>query len=256
MVGMTLPALPDESFQRVLCVVAHPDDMEYGTSAAVARWTARGIEVGYLLLTRGEAGMPNPPEETARLRVAEQRAACAVVGVEHLTVLEHPDGVLVYGLDLRRDICREIRRFQPDVVLGTGYEIEMPYGFDQADHRAAGLATLDAVRDAGNRWVFREQVDGEGLEPHSVRWYITPGLAGSGATHGVEVTGEPLRRGIASLEAHAAYLAALPDHPDPQAFIPMFAAMSGKAMGVEHAVLFRAHDLQAPPDFGSEALQD
>ena len=58
---MTLPALPEESFQRVLCVVAHPDDMEYGTSAAVARWTARGIEVGYLLLTRGEAGMPNPP---------------------------------------------------------------------------------------------------------------------------------------------------------------------------------------------------
>ena len=54
---MTLPALPEESFQRVLCVVAHPDDMEYGTSAAVARWTAHGIEVGYLLLTRGEAGM-------------------------------------------------------------------------------------------------------------------------------------------------------------------------------------------------------
>src|ERR1700756_4488785 len=87
--GMTLPALPEESFRRVLCVVAHPDNMEYGTSAAVARWTARGIEVGYLLLTRGEAGMPNPPEETARLRVAEQQAACAIVGVTHLTVLEH-----------------------------------------------------------------------------------------------------------------------------------------------------------------------
>ena len=165
---MTLPALPEESFRRVLCVVAHPDDMEYGTSAAVARWTARGIEVGYLLLTRGEAGMPNPPEETARLRVAEQQSACAVVGVKHLTVLEHPDGVLVYGLDLRRDICREIRRFKPDVVLGTGYEIETPFGFDQADHRAAGLATLDAVRDAGNRWVFPEQVDDEDLEPHAV----------------------------------------------------------------------------------------
>src|SRR4051812_6621199 len=82
MADMTLPALPEESFQRVLCVVAHPDDMEYGTSAAVARWTAGGIEVGYLLLTRGEAGMPNPPEETARLRLAEQQAACAVVGVE------------------------------------------------------------------------------------------------------------------------------------------------------------------------------
>ena len=171
---MTLPALPEESFRRVLCVVAHPDDMEYGGSAAVARWTARGIEVGYLLLTRGEAGMPNRPEETARLRVAEQQAACAVVGVEHLTVLEHADGVLVYGLDLRRDICREIRRFKPDAVLGSGHQVETPFGFDQADHRAAGLATLDAIRDAGNRWVFPDQVDDEGLEPHSVRCNSSP----------------------------------------------------------------------------------
>ncbi|MEV7097295.1 PIG-L deacetylase family protein [Amycolatopsis sp. NPDC051045] len=253
MAGMTLPALPEESFRRVLCVVAHPDDMEYGTSAAVARWTARGIEVGYLLLTRGEAGMPNPPEETARLRVAEQRAACDVVGVKQLTVLEHPDGVLVYGLDLRRDICREIRRFKPDVVYGTSFEVETPYGFDQADHRAAGLATLDAIRDAGNRWVFPEQVDDEGLEPHSVRWYLAPG---KDATHGVDVTGEPLRRGIASLEAHAAYLAALPDHPAPADLIPQFAALSGKVMGVEHAVLFCAHDLQAPPPLPAEATQD
>jgi LmbE family N-acetylglucosaminyl deacetylase len=253
MTRMTLPALPEETFQRVLCVVAHPDDMEYGTSAAVARWTARGIEVGYLLLTRGEAGMPNPPEETARLRVAEQRAACDIVGVSHLTVLEHQDGVLVYGLDLRRYIAREIRRFKPDVVLGTGFAIETPYGFDQADHRAVGLATLDAVRDAGNRWVFPEQIDDEGLEPHSARWYIVPGLDGSGATHGVDVTGEPLRKGVASLEAHAAYLAALPDHPAPADIIPMFAGMSGKAMGVDHAVLFRAHDLQAPPAIFTDA---
>jgi len=111
------------------------------------------------------------------------------------------------------------------------------------------------VRDAGNRWVFPEQVDDEDLEPHAVRWFIVPGLADS-ATHGVEVTGEPLRCGIASLEAHAAYLAALPGHPAPEDFIPKFTAMSGKAMGVEHAVLFRAHDLQAPPEFFTEAMQD
>jgi LmbE family N-acetylglucosaminyl deacetylase len=247
----TLPALPEESMRRVLCVVAHPDDMEYGTSAAVARWTARGIEVGYLLLTRGEAGMPNPPEETARLRAAEQRAACDAVGVKHLTILEHPDGVLVYGLDLRRDICREIRRFKPDAVVSGGFEVETPLGFDQADHRAAGLATLDAVRDAGNRWVFPEQI-GE-LEPHSVRWLMFPGMPGATrVTHGVDVTGEPLRRGVASLEAHAGYLAALPGHPAPADMIPMFAAMGGKAMGVEHAVLFQVHDLQAPPSFPTE----
>ncbi len=245
-----VPALPEESFTRVLCVAAHPDDNEYSTSAAVARWTARGIEVGYLLLTRGEAGMPTPPEETARIRLAEQRAACAAVGVRHLTVLEHPDGVLVYNLDLRRDICREIRRFKPDVVVHGGHQVETPMGYDQADHRVAGLATVDAIRDAGNRWVFPEQIDDEGLEPHDVRWTLVPGMPGAfEATHGVDVTGEPLQRGIASLEAHAQYLAALPGHPAPAEFIPMFTALGGKAMGVEHAVLFRAWDLQAPPDF-------
>jgi LmbE family N-acetylglucosaminyl deacetylase len=243
-----LPALPEESFQRVLCVVAHPDDMEYGTSAAVARWTARGIEVGYLLLTHGEAGMPNPPEETARLRLAEQQAACAIVGVEQLTVLDHPDGMLVYNLDLRRDICREVRRFKPDAVVSFPYQIETSMGFDQSDHRAVALAAIDAVRgDAGNRWVFADQID-DGLEPCTVRWLLLPGIDGElDATHGVDVTGEPLQRGIASLEAHSGYLAALPDHPAPADFIPKICALNGKQMGVEHAVLFRAHDLQAPP---------
>jgi LmbE family N-acetylglucosaminyl deacetylase len=198
--------------------------------------------------------MPNRPDETARLRRAEQGAACAAVGVTHLTMLEHPDGVLVYGVDLRRDICREIRRFRPDVVVTGGYQVETPFGFDQADHRAAGLAAIDAVRDAANRWVFPEQIDREGLEPQRVRWIIMPALPGAGqATHGVDVTGEPARRGISSLEAHAAYLAALPDHPAPSEFLPSIFAMNGKAMGVEHAVLFRAHDLQAPPRFRGDA---
>jgi LmbE family N-acetylglucosaminyl deacetylase len=247
--------LPEESFQRVLCVVAHPDDMEYGASSVVARWTDRGIEVGYLLLTRGEAGMPNPPEETARLRLAEQQAACAVVGVSHLTVLEHPDGVLVYGLDLRRDICREIRRFRPDVIVGGGHEVETPLGFNMADHRVAGLATLDAIRDAGNRWVFPSQITEEGLAPHDVRWILTPAFGTGQATHGVDVTGEPLRRGIASLEAHTAYLAALPSHPKPADFLPKLAAISGKDMGVEHAFVFKAVDLQAPPAVMAEVFE-
>ncbi|MEV0223127.1 PIG-L family deacetylase [Streptomyces sp. NPDC050704] len=219
--------------------------------------SARGIDVGYLLLTRGGAGMPSPPEETARLRLAEQQTACAVVGVKHLTVLKHPDGVLAHGLDLRRDTCREVRRFKPEVVVSNGYEVETPSGFDQSDHRVAGLATVDAVRDAANRWVFPEQIDDEGLEPHSVRRIVIPGLAGElHATHGVDVTGEPLRRGIASLEAHAAYLAALPGHPAPADFVPKLTTMNGRAMGVEHVVLFRAHDLHAPPAIRTDGTRE
>ncbi|WP_019135262.1 PIG-L deacetylase family protein [Cellulomonas massiliensis] len=237
-----LPALPDETFRRVLCVVAHPDDVEYGTSAAVAAWTARGVEVGYLLLTRGEAGIDGiEPDRTRELRSAEQVAAAAEVGVTHVEFRDHPDGVLEYGLALRRDIAEEIRRFQPDVVLTGSWELEFVAGLNMADHRAVGLATLDAVRDAGNRWVF------PGTEPWSARWLLVSG--DPRPTHGVDVTGGPLAAGVRSLEAHAQYLAALPWHPAPADFLPAVMAQQGRALGVEHAVLFRAWDLQAPPSF-------
>ncbi len=245
MTSALLPALPDNAFQRVLCVVAHPDDVEYGTSAAVAVWTARGVDVAYLLLTRGEAGIDSmSPADTATLRVGEQIAASQAVGVHQVDFLDHPDGVLEYGLGLRRDIARAIRRHRPDVVLIGSWEVEFVAGLNQADHRVAGLAALDAVRDAANRWVFPDLL-AEGLEPHSTRWLLIGG--DPRPTHGVEVTGEPLERGIASLEAHGGYLAAIPGHPAARALITGITAAQGPAMGVAHAVLFRAWDLQAPP---------
>ncbi|MCB0911422.1 MAG: PIG-L family deacetylase [Propionibacteriaceae bacterium] len=234
--------LPDADFRRVLCVVAHPDDVEYGTSAAVAAWTSRGVEVAYLLLTAGEAGMQRPPEETRAVRAEEQRAACDVVGVSDLTVLDHPDGMLVHSLDLRMDIARRIRQFRPDVVLTTTWEVEAPWGLNQADHRAAGLACLDAVRDADNTWVFPELAAEEGLAKWGATWFLVGGDARP--THGVDVSGEPLERGIASLEAHAAYLGDLPGHPTPRDLITGSTAAGGRALGVPHAVLFRAHKLR------------
>ncbi len=245
MVSETLPALPDSEFSRVLCVAAHPDDVEYGTSAAVACWTARGIPVTYLMLTRGEAGMDaSPPERTVALRTQEQIQGAAAVGVDRVDFLDHPDGVLEYGLGLRRDIARSIRALQPDVVVIGSWEVEFVAGLNLADHRVAGLATLDAVRDAANRWVFRELLD-EGLEPWAVRWLLVGG--DPRPTHGVDVTGEPLQRGVASLEAHRQYLAGIPGHPPPRLLIPAIARMQGPALGVEHAVLFRAYDFTARP---------
>jgi LmbE family N-acetylglucosaminyl deacetylase len=240
-----LPALPDTDFQRVLCVAAHPDDVEYGASSAVARWTANGVEVAYLMLTRGEAGMDSmEPEQTAELRVQEQVTGSAAVGVTQVDFLQYPDGMLEYSLDMRRDIARSIRMFKPDVVLTGTWEVEFVAGLNQADHRVAGMATLDAVRDAGNRWVFTDLLDA-GLEPWSVRWLLVPG--DPRPTHGVDVSGEPLEKGIASLDAHAAYLAGIPGHPAPRQLIGMITAMQGRAMGVANAVLMRAYDLQARP---------
>ncbi len=245
MTGDVLPALPDSEFRRVLCVAAHPDDVEYGSSAAVAAWTARGVEVAYLMLTRGEAGMDAvPPDRTAELRTREQLAAAAAVGVTKVDFLDYPDGVLEYGLGLRRDIARTIRVFQPDVVLVGSWDVEFVTGLNQADHRVAGLVTLDAIRDAANRWVFREQLS-EGLAPWQVRWLLVGGHRQP--THGVDVSGAPLERGVASLEAHGEYLAGIPGHPPARVVVEAIAAMQGRVLGVRSAVLFRAFDLQAPP---------
>src|SRR5689334_24559175 len=247
-----IPPFADDDFRRVLCVVAHPDDVEYGVSSAVAAWTARGVEVAYLLLTRGEAGMDSsPPERTAPLRMEEQIAGSRAVGVAEVEFLDHPDGVLEYGLGLRRYIARVIRRRKPYAVVAGSWDVEVVIGLNQADHRVAGLAAVDALRDAANRWVFPELLD-EGLKPHSTRWLLVGG--DPRPTHGVDVTGEPLERGIASLEAHGGYLAGIPGHPPPSVLIPAITAMQGGAMGVPNAVLLRAWDLHAPPPIAREAM--
>ncbi|RGE22482.1 PIG-L deacetylase family protein [Leucobacter sp. wl10] len=237
-----LEPLDDAAFRRVLVVVAHPDDPEYGTSAAVAEWTSRGVDVGYLLLTAGEAGMQRPPEEAGPLRAEEQRRACEAVGVERLTILDFPDGVLEYGVELRRAVAREIRRFRPDAVIGGAGELLVPWGIDHADHRAAGLATIDAVRDADNRWVFPELLRDEDLSPWGATWLM---LTGSRPTNYVEIGEEAERRAVASLAAHEAYLADLPWHPAPEEAIPEMLRAQGSAAGVPRAVAFTVHRLRS-----------
>ena len=233
--------LDDSAFERVLVIVAHPDDAEYGTSAAVSMWTDRGIEVAYLLLTAGEAGMQRPPSEAAPLRAAEQQAACEEVGVNRLTILDFPDGVLEYGLPLRRAIAREIRDFRPDTVVCWGGEMKVGWGFDHADHRAAGVASIDAIRDAANRWVFPELAEDEGLSAWQVSRQL---LVATEPTHFVEVSDRGVERAVASLAAHETYLADIPWHPAPRDFVPEMLTGVGHRAGVGHAMGFAATELR------------
>jgi LmbE family N-acetylglucosaminyl deacetylase len=250
-----LPALP-EDWDRCLAVAAHPDDIEYGTASAVARWTAAGKQVTYLLATRGEAGIDAMhPDQAAPLREAEERAGALEVGVDVVEFLDYRDGVVEYGLPLRRDIARAVRTHRPDVVATGAFSVRFGNGMtNQADHRAVGLAVLDAVRDAGNRWIFPELLD-EGLEPWGgVRYVLVAGA--EHPTHGVDVSGEPLRRGIASLAAHAEYTKGLGATGfDPGPMLTWAARTAGPAIGVEEAVLFEVHALtfEGPPPWLSQA---
>jgi LmbE family N-acetylglucosaminyl deacetylase len=193
-----------EDFDRALAVVAHPDDLEYGGAAAIARWTAEGRSVAYLLVTRGEAGIDTlPPAECGPLREAEQRAAAAEVGVDVVEFLDHPDGLVSYGVPLRRDIAAAIRRHRPEMLVTVNHRETWPGGaLNMADHRAVGEAAIDAVRDAANRWLFPDL----GEPWAGVRRVAV--MASPQNSHAVDTTAV-FDRGLASLAAHRAYLAAL-----------------------------------------------
>ena len=234
-----------ESWQRALVVVAHPDDMEFGAAAAVARWTGQGREVIYCLVTSGEAGIDGlEPQRSGPLREAEQRQSCRIVGVEQVEFLHLPDGVLEYGVALRRRIAEVVRRHRPDVVITNNFRDTWDGGsnLNQADHIAVGRATLDAARDAGNRWVFPEQVEA-GLQPWPDVLAVWA-AASPDARHAVDVA-DTFDVGVESLRAHSAYLEGLgwADF-DPDAFLRGNAAAVGARAGVELASSFEVFPLR------------
>ncbi|ALC18792.1 PIG-L deacetylase family protein [Streptomyces pristinaespiralis] len=227
-------------WQRALAVVAHPDDLEYGCAAAIAGWTDQGREVAYLLATRGEAGIDGiAPAECAPLREREQRASAAVVGVSVVEFLDHRDGVIEYGTDLRRDIAAAIRRHRPELVITLNHRDTWGgTAWNTPDHRAVGRATLDAAADAGNRWIFPELVE-QGLEPwDGVRWVAVAGS--TSPTHAVDA-GPGLERSVASLLEHRLYIEGLTEQ-DPQeycrTFLTRMAEMAAPRFGGRPAVAF------------------
>jgi LmbE family N-acetylglucosaminyl deacetylase len=225
-----------EDWDRAVCVVAHPDDLEYGVASAVARWTAQGKEVAYVLATSGEAGIDGmPPDETRRVREQEEHNSAAVVGVSHVEFLGHADGAVEYGVALRRDLAAALRRLRPEIVITMNFDLTWGESgsVNHADHRAVGLATLDACRDAANRWLFPEL----GEPWQGIRGaYVA--AASEPPTHFVDV-GETLAKGVASLEEHRVYIDGLGTGFDPEEFLTNMAGFAGMAAGCEYAVLFR-----------------
>jgi LmbE family N-acetylglucosaminyl deacetylase len=228
----------DETWERALCIVAHPDDMEFGAAAAVARWTGQGKWVGYTMVTSGEAGIDGlAPEESRVVREAEQVESARIVGVDNVDFLRQPDGVLEYGVPMRRLLAAEVRRHRPDVVItGNFRDTFGGSNLNQADHIAVGKAVLDAVRDAGNRWIFPEQVEG-GLEP----WGGVRAVWAAGSPqgrHAVDTT-DTFDVGVESLKAHAAYIDGLGwENWDPAEFLEGMGRASGQRLGVAFAAPF------------------
>jgi LmbE family N-acetylglucosaminyl deacetylase len=228
-----------EDWERAVAVVAHPDDLEYGAAAAVARWTSQGKQVSYLLATGGEAGIAGmAPDRVGPLRVEEERRSAAVVGVTEVVFLDHPDGLVEYGIPLRRDLAAAYRRLRPEVVIAMSFDLTWSEvgPVNHADHRAVGLAALDACRDAANEWVFPEAGPAwTGIKDAYVAASGTP-------THFVDVTAT-MDAGVASLREHQAYIEGLGREFDPNEFLRTMAGYVGLGAGCEYAVAFHRYPM-------------
>ena len=229
--------LLSEDWERALAVVAHPDDLEYGASSAIARWTSQGKRVSYLLITRGEAGIDSMcPEQAGPRRETEQRNSAAVVGVDTVEFLDYRDGTIEYGTSLRRDIARVIRKHRPEVLVSTNHQLLFGGGaLNMADHRWVGIAVLDAARDAGNRWIFNDLLD-EGLEPwDGVKMVLFDGSPSP--THAIDVT-DHIDKRVASLDEHRGYIENLGQSFDPYMYLRMNANVTGELFGCDYATSF------------------
>ena len=247
--GMTAPksAVPssphEDRPERVLVIVAHPDDADFGVAGTLSRWVNAGTVARLVCCTSGDAGADDAttdPLELARLREAEQRAAAAVVGYEGVDFLHRPDGALENDLALREQLVRIIRTFRPDAVVAMDPTVIVhEFGIQHVDHRNAGLAAVDAVYPAArNAMAFPRLVIDEGLEPHSVnRVYL---FFADGADAWVDIT-DTLETKLAALREHASQLR---KPEELEGWIRGWATEDGKKIGVDSAESFKVIDLR------------
>jgi LmbE family N-acetylglucosaminyl deacetylase len=200
--------VPDDRLptpERVLVVAAHPDDIEFGAGATIARWVGEGSAVRYLVVTRGEKGSDDANADTAQLaatREREQRAAATELGVDGVDFLDEPDGQVVATLALRERITWAIRSFRPEAVMTHDPTVLFVNNewVNHPDHRAVGEATVDAVfptaRDPLN---FREHLDA-GVGPWKVAELY---LWSTNEANQIVDVGATLDRKVAALEHHA-----------------------------------------------------
>lgn len=188
-----------EEWRVGLVLVAHPDDPEYGIGAAVAKWTASGKTVHYVLASRGEAGIAGmPPEQAGPVREGEQRRSAAIVGVDDVVFWDFPDSNIRDTTEMRSRIAETVTAIRPDLVItgfgGPNWGPGMPNQRDHIEFAQAVAAAYDTMPDPP-AWLFENAPN---------------------PTHAEVVEGY-LDRAVDSLAAHEEYLSAL----DPETPVPL-----------------------------------
>lgn len=229
----TAPPIP----RRALVVFAHPDDPDFSIAGTAAVWSDAGAQVIYVLVTNGNSGSHvegMTKERLAEIRQAEQRAAARVCGVEDVVFLGYDDGTVQPTLDLRKDLVKVIRQYQPDVVV-CGDPTAFFYGnsyINHPDHRAVATATLEAVFPTAAMPLVYPDLLAAGYAPFRVREVWVTDSSKSDTYVDVSHT---IQRKIAALRAHHSQL----EEWDPTEMVTRWAQESGEKAGLPLAEAFR-----------------
>jgi LmbE family N-acetylglucosaminyl deacetylase len=232
---------------RVMVIVAHPDDIEFGCAGTAARWVQEGAEVCFVLVTSGDVGIAKPDitrAEAASVREAEQLAAAAVLGVHDVVFLREPDGYVVNTLDLRKRLVREIRRFKPEVVIcsdPTVFFVENTY-INHPDHRAVAAAALDAVFPAAGQPHVFEELAAEGLTAHKVRKVYVEGWGGGDTWINISSV---IDRKVEALRKHESQVGEW----DPEPMLRQWSREAGKGKEMEYAESYRVMTIVSDEDW-------
>ena len=228
----------NEKYRAVLCMAAHPDDIEFTIAGSVARWTREGRRVAFCLVTTGGAGTNEytpSGEGLVPRREAELHEAARLLGVSDVVLLGYQDGVVEPTLGLRHDLTRVIRRQKPDVVVCSDPTVRY-YGneyLNHPDHRAVASAALDAVfPSAETRGIFADLLT-EGLEPHKVKEVLVSGAQPADAW--VDIT-DTLELKCAALKAHVSQVGK-GEWVEP--LLREWGERDGKSAGVKYAEAYR-----------------
>lgn len=230
--------------KRAMVIVAHPDDIEFGSVGTIARWVQEGAEVCYVLCTSGDVGIANTDftrEQVREMREPEQRRAAEIAGVHEVIFLREPDGELENTMALRKRLVREIRRFKPDTVMTLDPTVVFVNDgwINHPDHRAAGGAAIDAVFPAcGQPHVFQE-LEEEGLTAHKVKRVYLSGWKEPNTFVNITST---MDLKIEALMAHVSQMdEMMGQNPDMEIekMIRNWAAERGKGKEMDYAESFR-----------------
>jgi LmbE family N-acetylglucosaminyl deacetylase len=245
---------PVRAFSRALVVAAHPDDAEFGAGATIARWVEMGTDVRYVVVTDGASGSADPAmtrERLATLREAEQRAACAELGVTAVEFLGYPDGYLEPTIEARRAVAAAIRRHRPEAVLTLDPQLRWTdTGFiNHPDHRAVGDLVLHSVNPAASTRLWDPSLLDEGLEPWDIAelWLMTFGRGDV-----LVDVADTFDRKVAALRRHETQLSGW----DPEPRMRHQAAAVGAGVDRELCEGFTVLRLRVLDDTGSDPARD